>query len=68
MTDFEMYIRHKAMSLAHENWNYKECADTFGVDYKNMCAYLSGRKELPLRLCFAILDYLGAKVVIFRGK
>lgn len=65
---FENYIRAKAIALAHENWNYKELATAFSVDYKNMCAYMTGRKLLPLKLAFDILDYLGCNVVVFRSK
>lgn len=64
---FEIYLRNKARALVHENWSYLEASQTFGVDYKNMCAYVSGRKEMPLRLVFEILDYLGCNVFVFRG-
>lgn len=67
-TRFESYIRNKARALVHENWSAYECAQQFSIDYKNMCAYLSGRKDMPLGLVFEILDYLGCNVVVFRGK
>lgn len=65
---FENYLRSKTCALVHENWSICECATQFNVDYRNMCAYVSGRKEMPLRLVFAILDYLKCNVVVFRGK
>lgn len=65
---FESYLRAKAITMVHENWNVRECASTFCVDYKNMCAYVSGRKLMPLRLVFEILDYLGCNVVVFRKQ
>ena len=67
-TRFESYIRHKCCALVHENWTVFECAKQFAVDYKNMCAYIAGRKPMPLKLCFEILDYLGCNIVVFRSK
>lgn len=64
---FENYLRSKAIAFMHENWNCKECSDTFNIDYKNMCAYMNGRKELPLKLAFMVFDYLQCRVVVFRG-
>lgn len=61
------YIRVKTRSLILENFTPAECAKTFDVDYRNMCAYIRGSKEIPLSLCFDIIEYLGAKVVIFKG-
>lgn len=66
--NFETYLRHKAIALVHENWNIKECADQFGIDYKNMCAYVACRKPMPLKYVFSILDYLGCNIVVFRRK
>lgn len=62
------YIRIKTRSLILENFTPAECAKIFNVDYRNMCAYIRGSKEIPFNLCYVILDYLGAKLVIFRGK
>lgn len=67
-TRFENYLRHKTCALVHENWTPRECAKQFNVDYRNMCAYLAGRKMIPLSLCFDILDYLGCNIVVFRSK
>ena len=61
------YIRVKTRSLILENFSAADCAKIFDVDYRNMCAYIRGSKDIPLNLCFEILDYLGAKVVIFKG-
>lgn len=65
---FETYLRNKAIALVHENWNYAECAKQFGIDYKNMCSYLAGRKPMPMKYVFEILDYLGCNIVVFRSK
>lgn len=62
------YIISKATTLCHENFSAYEAAVTFDINYSNMCAYLRGSKQMPLDLAFEILDYLGAKLVIFRGK
>lgn len=62
------YIISKATTLCHENFNAHEASAIFGVEYSNMCAYLRGSKQMPLNLAFQILDYLGAKLVIFRGR
>lgn len=56
-----------ALRIMRENFSVRELSDLTGVDYHNMCAYLSGRKELPLKLAFFVLDYLGCRVVIFRN-
>lgn len=61
------YIRVKTRSLILENFTPAECAKIFDVEYRNMCAYIRGSKEIPLNLCFEIIEYLGAKVVIFKG-
>lgn len=61
------YIRVKTRSLILENLTPAECSKIFDVEYRNMCAYIRGSKEIPLTLCFDILEYLGAKVVIFKG-
>lgn len=63
----QTYIRVKTRSLLLESFSPAEAARIFDVDYRNMCAYLRGSKDIPLNLCFEVLDYLGAKVVIFRG-
>lgn len=64
---FQTYIRLKTRSMILEHFTPAECAKTFDVEYRNMCAYIRGSKEIPLNLCFDILDYIGAKVVIFKG-
>lgn len=61
------YIIAKAIVLFHENLDCKMASEAFGVDFHNMCAYVKGRKRMPLKLAFQIFDYLNAKVVIFRG-
>lgn len=61
------YIRVKTRSLILENFTPAECAKIFDVEYRNMCAYIRGSKDIPLSLCFDIIEYLGAKVVIFKG-
>lgn len=55
-----------AIRIMRENFSIRELADLTGVDYRNMCAYISGRKELPLKIAFFVLDYLGCRAVIFR--
>lgn len=60
------YIIKKATDLINENFNIYEAAKVFNIDYNNLCAYIKGRKTMPLKLAFEILDYLNAKVVIFR--
>lgn len=64
---FQTYIRVKTRSMILENFSAAECAKVFDVEYRNMCAYIRGSKEIPLNLCLDILEYLGAKLVIFRG-
>lgn len=61
------YLRSKAISLLLESFSVFEAAKVFHVDYKNLCSYVKGRKELPLKLAFEILDYFDAKVVVFRS-
>lgn len=63
---FQTYIRCKTRSMILENFSVAECAKIFDVEYRNMCAYVRGAKDIPLNLCFDILEYLGAKVVIFK--
>lgn len=62
----EQYIISKAICLLNENFNIYEASGIFGVDYKNLCAYVRGRKMMPLKLAFKILDYMNARLVIFR--
>lgn len=62
----ESYLISKAISLLLENFNIFEASRLFGVDYKNLCSYCRGRKTMPLKLAFKILDYFEAKVVVFR--
>lgn len=62
----EQYIISKAICLLNENFNIYEASQTFGIDYKNLCAYVKGRKTMPLKLAFKILEYLNARIVIFR--
>lgn len=57
-----------ALRIMRENFSIRELSDLTGVDYRNMCAYISGRKELPLKVAFFVLDYLGCRAVIFRAK
>lgn len=64
---FQTYIRCKTRAMILENFTPADCAKVFDVEYRNMCAYIRGSKEIPLNLCFDILEYLNAKVVIFRG-
>lgn len=64
---FQTYIRCKTRSMILENFSVAECAKIFDVEYRNMCAYVRGSKEIPLNLCFDVLEYLGAKFVIFKG-
>lgn len=61
------YIIRKAVELLHENFSCYEASSVFGVDYHNLCSYVSFRKPMPLKLAFEVLDYCNAKVVIFRG-
>ena len=57
-----------ALKIMRENFSVRELSDLTGVDYHNMCAYCSGRKELPLKVAFFVLDYLGCRAVIFRNS
>lgn len=66
--DTKAYIISKAIELLETSFNIYEASKVFEVDYKNMCAYVRGRKEMPLKLAFAILDYMDAKLVIFRSN
>lgn len=56
-----------ALRIMRENFSIRELSDLTGVDYRNMCAYMSGRKVLPLKVAFFVLDYLGCRAVIFRN-
>lgn len=67
MTTKEKFIE-RVKVLVLENFSISECAELFGIDYRNMCAYMAGRKSFPLLLAFSICDYLGTKVVLFRTK
>lgn len=49
-----------------ENFTAYKAHKHFGVDRSNMCAYMAGRKQIPLGLMFEILDYIGIQVVCFR--
>lgn len=64
---FEIYLRSKAADLLLENFNIYEASVVFGVDYRNLCAYVRGRKVMPLSLAFRIFDYLQCSVVVFRS-
>lgn len=68
MSRIETYLRSKAICLILESFSFSEAASTFGVDYRNMCAYMRGRKIMPLSLVFSILDYFDARVVVFRSQ
>lgn len=57
-----------ALRIMRENFSIRELSDLTGVDYRNMCAYMAGRKELPLKIAFNVLDYLGCRAVIFRNN
>lgn len=57
-----------ALRIMKENFSIRELSDLIGVDYRNMCAYMAGRKDLPLKVAFFFLDYLGCRVVIFRNS
>lgn len=61
-------IISSALHIMCENFSIRELSDLTGVDYRNICAYVSGRKKLPLKVAFAVLDYLGCRVVIFRNR
>lgn len=65
---FESYLRSKAITILLENFSISEASALFNVDYNNLCAYVKGRKELPLKLAFKIFDYLQCNVVVFRNK
>lgn len=65
---FESYLRSKAIALLLENFNVYEASKIFCVDYNNLCSYVKGRKDMPLKLAFRIFDYLGCNVVVFRSK
>lgn len=67
-TDFQSQLINKATSLIQENFSASEAAKLLGVEYRNMCAYLAGRKALPLKYAFAIFDYLDCRVVVFKSK
>lgn len=67
MKPYKEYLRAKAISLLLENLSIGVAAYTFGLDYRNMCAYVKGRKQMPLNLVFEIFDYFDAKVVVFRS-
>lgn len=51
--------------IIRQNFTIREVSDLFGVDYRNMCAYMAGRKKFPLDLAFSILEYLGCRIVVF---
>lgn len=57
-----------ALRIMRDNFSTRELSDLIGVDYRNMCAYMAGRKELPLKIAFFVLDYLGCRAVIFRNS
>lgn len=57
-----------ALRIMRENFSIRELSDLTGVDYRNMCSYIAGRKELPLKIAFFVLDYLGCRAVIFRNS
>ena len=64
----ENSIIKSALLIMRENFSIRELADLTGTDYRNMCAYMSGRKRLPLKIAFFVLDYLGCRCVIFRNR
>lgn len=49
-----------------ENFSLYEASKVFNVDYKNLCAYACGRKQMPMHLVFDILDYCSTSIVVFR--
>lgn len=64
----ETKFRQMALRLIKENFSPFEFAELFQIDKSNACAYLRGSKLLPLSLAFKVLDYLGARCVIFRPQ
>ena len=68
LTNLERALISSALRIMRENFSPRELADLTGVDYRNMCAYLSGRKKLPLKIAFFVLDYLGCRLVVFRNN
>lgn len=68
MTATENYIRSKAIAKAHENLDAPLISKIFSVDYRNVCAYLAGRKVMPLDLAFRILEYCNCRTVVFQNS
>lgn len=59
---------NRVIYLIRCNFSISEVADLFYIDYRNMCAYMAGRKKFPLDLAFSILEYLDCRTVIFQSK
>lgn len=60
------YLTRMAVILLDENFTLYEASKVFNVDYKNLCAYARGRKQMPMNLVFEILDYCSTSIVVFR--
>lgn len=48
------YIRVKTRSLILENFTPAECAKIFDVEYRNMCSYIRGSKDIPFHFALTL--------------
>lgn len=68
MKNSQSHLTDYAIRLLLENFSISEAASLLSVDYRNMCAYVAGRKEFPIKLAFRLFDYLGCRLVVFRNN
>lgn len=43
-------------------------AQTFKVDYQNVCKWYRNYENLPIKYAFEFADYLNMKLVVFRDR
>lgn len=66
-SEFTTYLRHKAASVLLDNFSCYEASEVFCVDYKNLCAYVRGSKDMPIKLALRILEYCNCSIVVFNN-
>lgn len=61
---FQFYVAR----IAKENFTAYEFSKIFNVDYQNTCKFYRDYKKLPTKIAWEIIEYMNAKVVVFRAK
>lgn len=67
MTSAERLHRSAINAMKHQNMTPYTSARLFEVDRSNMAAYWRYSRPMPLKLACRILDYMDAKIVVFKA-